>query len=102
MTPRTLTRRILVPLDGGKLSISALPFLRAVATPESAAVLLRVIPDATSLINQFADAHADAGEVHRRTIEVHDGYRGDAREWTHREYGDRKCGRSRRAPSTRR
>jgi hypothetical protein len=77
MTTRAITRRILVPLDGGKLSISALPFLRAVATPESKVILLRVIPDVAPTINRLPGPHADASEVLRRTIAACEAYLGN-------------------------
>lgn len=44
MADHTLTHRILVPLDGSETSTVAVPWLRALASPESEIVLLRLVP----------------------------------------------------------
>jgi nucleotide-binding universal stress UspA family protein len=44
MADHTLTRRILVPLDGSEIATVAVPWLRTLASPESEIVLLRLIP----------------------------------------------------------
>lgn len=76
----TITRRILVPLDGGNLSISALPFLRAIASPKSEIILMRVVPDATSLINRLPGKHASAEDVLKRSIASGEEYLEEVRE----------------------
>lgn len=80
MPSPTITRRILVPLDGGKLSISALPFLRALATPESEIVLLRVVPDAKPLLNRLSGAGSNPDEVLRRSIDSCETFLAEVRE----------------------
>lgn len=77
MTTPIIARRILLPLDGGKLSISALPYLRAIAGPDTEITLLRVVPDATSLINRLPGQHAPAEDVLSRSIAACEAYLGD-------------------------
>jgi nucleotide-binding universal stress UspA family protein len=47
MTRSDLLRRILVPLDGSELATIAIPWARALATPETDLVLFRAVPDPT-------------------------------------------------------
>jgi nucleotide-binding universal stress UspA family protein len=46
MADRSLTQRILVPLDGSDIATVAIPYLRAVAMPGSEIVLVRIVSEA--------------------------------------------------------
>lgn len=76
----TITRRILVPLDGGDLSLSALPFLRALAGPDSDIVLLRVVPDAAPFINRIPGPHPSPQQVISRATTASEEFLDRARE----------------------
>jgi nucleotide-binding universal stress UspA family protein len=77
MTTRHITRRILLPLDGGKLSISALPFLRTLITPESEVLLLRVVPDVSPLMRRLPGRQVEADDVHQQAVRTCEAYLDD-------------------------
>lgn len=72
-----LNRRILVPLDGGNLSISTLPLLRSFAGTGDELVLLRVVPEAGPLINRLPAPPASAEAVVERSVAVSKRYLAD-------------------------
>lgn len=83
MTNTPLTRRILVPLDGGDLSMSALPFLRALATPESEVILLRVVPDGGGLLDRLVPSRGRAEEILQASVSAADEFLADIRDGLH-------------------
>lgn len=74
MTTRHITGRILLPLDGGTLSISALPFLRALITPETEVLLLRVVPNVSPLMRRLPGRQGEAEDIHRQAVQTCEGY----------------------------
>jgi nucleotide-binding universal stress UspA family protein len=63
MTGRTPTRRILVPLDGSELATVAIPWARALATPETEIVLFRVVPEPAPLIELAGTSRYPAARI---------------------------------------
>jgi nucleotide-binding universal stress UspA family protein len=76
MNDRTLTSRILLPLDGSELATIAIPYARALATPETELVLVRAVADPTPM-NELAGTSAyPVGRILARNREQAEDYLG--------------------------
>ena len=69
-----LTRRILIPLDGSELATIAIPWARALSTPETELVLVRVIPDPTPMSELAGTSAFPIERVIARNRHVADDY----------------------------
>jgi nucleotide-binding universal stress UspA family protein len=74
MIASSLTRRIVIPLDGSDIATVAIPYLRAVATSGSAVVLLRVVQWQLPLAGISVDQDTTGDDFPKPPLAVVDAY----------------------------